>query len=184
MVDGIAVVGILRAGRAPSRKGRRIMLGTEPYDPLQLEHRFLSFPNHAVAVAAIAIVTCPSFFPLCSANWFFSPPILPLIRMTPPTFLKQIKLTVPLKIHSFVVRPPFLNIYIYIYTHIFFSCHDGQATPGDARAAPLEPLPPTRSVKDGMQGRPRQPATPPVRTNKKNTPMIPLEECTSTRHTV
>ncbi|CAM9242136.1 unnamed protein product [Hapterophycus canaliculatus] len=34
-----------------------------------------------------------------------------------------------------------------------------QATPGDARAAPLDPLPPTQAVKDAMAGRPRTPAT-------------------------
>lgn len=38
----------------------------------------------------------------------------------------------------------------------------GQATLGDARAAPLEPLPPAQAVKDAMAGRPRTPATPPV----------------------
>ncbi|CAN0099235.1 unnamed protein product [Scytosiphon promiscuus] len=36
-----------------------------------------------------------------------------------------------------------------------------QATPGDARAAPLEPLPPAQAVKDAMAGHPRAPATPP-----------------------
>ncbi|CAM9146616.1 unnamed protein product, partial [Ectocarpus sp. 4 AP-2014] len=35
------------------------------------------------------------------------------------------------------------------------------ATLGDARAAPLEPLPPPQAVKDAMTGRPRMPATPP-----------------------
>lgn len=74
-----------------------------------------------------------------------------------------------LPICNFVFAARCSVIYSDYLMRVLFSARTGfpvalprQAVPGDARTAPLDPLPSPRAVKDAMSGRPRQPASPAV----------------------